>query len=406
MKRIGILSAVTLLLCACGGDKVISENDTNRPADLVTFEATLPVKLAWSAQLNIDDKRRGFSLLPVEYDGQIFTTEANGRIASYDAVSGKFRWDIKLDAKLSAGAGAGNGLLVVGSEDGELFGLDTKRGAIRWRTPLSSEILAAPQVTADKVIASIGDGKVVALDALTGQRIWVSSNTVPALSLRGGGRPVIAGERVIVGFASGHLAAFNLHNGKRLWETAVAVSRGRSEIERLVDIDSTPRVFDNMIYTVTYQGQVAALSLENGQIVWSREASSYVDIAVDEGHVFFSDNSGELWALDRTSGATLWRQDKLHGRATTAPALLGDYIAVGDFQGYLHWMTSVDGRFVARVRMDDADRRAVVSGKVSVDEDTPTFAVVGGIRIAPWASNQKLYVRDENGVLAAFKTGS
>jgi len=406
MKRIGFLSAVALLLCACGGDKVISENDTDRPADLVTFDAILPVQLAWSAQLNIDAKRRGFGLVPVEYEGQIFTTESNGRVACYDAVRGSLRWDIKLDARLSSGAGAANGLLVVGSEDGELFGLDTQRGDIKWRTPLSSEILSAPQITADKVIVSIGDGKVVALDARTGQRIWVSSNTVPALSLRGGGRPVVAGERIIVGFASGHLAAFNLHNGKRLWETAVAVSRGRSEIERLVDIDSTPRVFDNMIYTVTYQGQIAALTLDNGQIVWSREASSYADIAIDENHVYYSDNSGELWALDRTSGATLWRQDKLHGRATTAPALLGDYIAVGDFQGYLHWMTRADGHFVARVRMDDADRRAVVSGKVNYDEETPTFSVPGGIRLAPWAANQKMYVRDENGVLAAFRTGS
>ncbi len=406
MKQLGSISTLALLLCACGGDKVISENDTNRPAELVVFEATLPVQLAWSAQLNLDTQRRGFSLTPVEYDGQIFTTESNGRVASYDAVRGSFRWDIKLDARLSAGASAGNGLLVVGSEDGELFGLDIQRGDIKWRTPLSSEILAAPQITADKVIVSSGDGKVVALDARTGQRIWVSSNTVPALSLRGGGRPVVAGERVIVGFASGHLAAFNLHNGKRLWETAVAVSRGRSEIERLVDVDTTPRVFDNMIYAVTYQGQIAALTLESGQIVWSREASSYVDIAVDEGQVYFSDNSGELWALDRTSGATLWRQDKLHGRATTAPALLGDYVAVGDFQGYLHWMTRVDGRFVARVRMDDAGRRAVVSGKVSVDEETPIFSVPGGIRITPWVANQKLYVRDENGVLAAFRTGS
>jgi outer membrane protein assembly factor BamB len=406
MKKTGTLSALALLLCACSGDKVISENETIRPADLVTFEATVPVKLAWSAQLNIDAKRRGFSLVPVEYEGQIFTTESNGRVACYDAARGTFRWDVKLDARLSSGAGVGNGLLVVGSEDGELFELDTQRGDIKWRTPLSSEILAAPQVAADKVLVSIGDGKVVALDARTGQRIWVSSNTVPALSLRGGGRPVVVGERVIVGFASGHLAAFNLHNGKRLWETAVAVSRGRSEIERLIDIDSTPRVFDNMIYTVTYQGQIAALTLDSGQIVWSREASSYADIAIDDSHVYYSDNNGELWALDRTSGATLWRQDKLHGRATTAPALLGDYVAVGDFQGYIHWMTRADGRFVARVRMDDADRRAVVSGKVNFDEETPIFSVPGGIRLAPWAANQKLYVRDENGVLAAFRTGS
>ena len=406
MKHICILSALALLLSACGGDKVISENEADHPAELVKFEPTLPVQFAWSAQLNLDPKRRGFSLVPVEYDGQIFTTESNGRVACYDAVRGTFRWDIKLNAKLSAGAGAGNGLLMVGSEDGELFGLDLQSGETKWRTSLSSEILAAPQVTADKVIVSIGDGKVVALDTRTGQRIWVSSNTVPALSLRGAGRPVVAGERIIVGFASGHLAAFNLHNGKRLWETAVAVSRGRSEIERLIDIDSTPRVIDNMIYTVTYQGQIAALTLDSGQIVWSRDASSYVDIAVDEGHVYYSDNSGELWALDRTSGATLWRQDKLHGRATTAPALLGKYVAVGDFQGYIHWMTRADGRFVARVRMSDAGRRAVVSGKVSYDGETPTFSSPGGIRIAPWVANQTLYVRDENGVLAAFNAGS
>lgn len=405
MRRTAIV-LLPFLLAACGGKETVSEYSATRPAELVEFQPTLSVQMAWSAQLNRDTGRRGFNLQPLEHDGKIYVAESQGRIAAYDATKGTLVWERIIAPTLSSGLAVGDDAILVGTEDGEVLALDRVTGSQKWRTALSSEILAAPQLAAGKVIIGLNDGRVIALDAATGHRIWISANNVPALSLRGSGRPVVIGERVIAGFANGHLAAFNLHNGKRLWETAVAVSRGRSEIERLVDIDATPKVVDGVIYTVAYQGQVAAMSLESGQILWSRDASSATDIAVDGQHVYFSDSNGELWALDRKSGATYWRQDKLRGRNITAPAQMGDHVVVGDFEGYVHWMARDDGHFVARTRMIDADRKAVVAGKVYLPEEETGTEVKRPIRIAPLVGAQSLYLRDENGVLAAYKIGS
>ena len=406
MMRRPVIALLTFLLAACGGKETVSEYSASRPADLVNFQPTLSVKIAWSAQLNRDTRRRGFNLAPVERDGKIYVAESQGRIAAYDATTGKLAWEHIIEPTLSSGLAVGDGVILVGTEDGEVLALDSVTGAPKWRTALSSEVLAAPQLAAGKVIVGLNDGRVIALDVATGHRIWISANNVPALSLRGIGRPVVIGERVVAGFANGHLAAFNLHNGKRLWETTVAVSRGRSEIERLVDVDANPLVVDGVIYSVTYQGQVAAIALENGQILWARDASSATDIAVDDQHVYFSDSSGELWALDRKSGATYWRQDKLHGRSITAPARWGEYVVVGDFEGYVHWMARSDGHFVARTRMIDADRKAVVAGKVYLPEDDTGIDAKRPIRIAPLAGTQSLYLRDENGVLVAYQIGS
>jgi outer membrane protein assembly factor BamB len=403
MTRIACVIAAAMLLGACGGDEVVSENNALRPAELVVFEPSVPVELAWSAQLNRDPRPRQFNLAPQIRDGRIFVAERGGRVAAYDTTSGVLRWEQKLDATLSAGAGVGEGLMLVGGEDGDLFALDVDSGSLKWRATVSSEILAAPQIGAGKVLVSVNDGKVIAFDAQRGQKIWISNNNVPALSLRGGGRPVIVGERVIAGFANGHVAAFNLHNGKRLWETAVAVAKGRSEIERLVDVDTTPRVLDGTVYCATYQGQVAALSLESGQILWSRDTSTFTDLIVDESRVYYSDASSELWALDRKTGATLWRQDKLRGRMITGPALSGDHIVVGDFQGYAHWMRRDDGHFVARTDMKDADRRAVVAGQVHLPEDEDVFRVPEGILITPAVAADGVYIRDGNGILAAYR---
>jgi outer membrane protein assembly factor BamB len=407
MTRFILILNMVVLLAACSSEQVITEDSALRPAELVAFDPTLSVKLSWSVQLNRDDRRRGFDLAPVARDGAIFVTETGGRVAAYDALTGALRWERLLNITLSSGPGVGDGAVMLGSEDGELIVLETADGATRWRATTSSEILAAPQISAGKVVISVNDGKIVAYDAQNGQRLWVSANTVPALSLRGGGRPVIVGERVIVGFANGSIAAFNLNNGKRLWETAVAVPKGRTEIERLVDVDTTPRIAGGVVYAVAYQGQVAALSIENGQTLWSREGSSFTDFVIDESRLYFTDATSQLWALDRKTGATLWRQEQLRARLVTGPALLDEYLVVGDFQGYVHWMRREDGHFVARTHMKEADRRAVVAGKVFLPEDDESsFRQRAGIRVSPWVVGDQIYVRDENGVLAAYRVGS
>jgi outer membrane protein assembly factor BamB len=405
MKRIA-LAIVALALHACGGDDVVTENITSRPAPLVAFEPTAAVKLVWSAQLNPDTKRRGFSLAPVVHDGKVFSTEATGRVAAYDAASGALRWEKVFEATISSGAGAAQGVVALGLENGELVALDAATGAEKFRAPLSSELLSAPQIAAGKIVVCTSDGKVSAFDAGAGNRIWSAANIIPALTLRGSGRPVVVGERVVVGFPNGHVAAFNLQNGKRLWETTVAVAKGRSEIERLVDIDATPRVFDGVVYAAAYQGQIAAVALDSGQTLWTRDASTYVDIAVDQARIYLAGADGQVWALDRGTGASLWRQEQLRGRLLSAPVVVGALLAVGDFQGYLHWLNAADGHFAARESMRDANRRATVSGAVFLPDDYPTYPDPAPIRATPWAGDDRLFVRDENGILAAYQAGS
>lgn len=405
IRKLALVVALAALH-GCGGGDVVTESISSKPAELVVFEPSVAVKLAWSAQLNYDAKRRGFALAPVLHEGKVIVTEAGGRVAAYDAGSGELRWEKLFEETLSSGAGAGQGMIAFGSEDGELIVLSSADGALKLRASLSSELLSAPQIGADRIVVCLNDGKVIAFDMASGQRIWSSANNVPALSLRGSGRPVIVGERVVVGFANGHVAAFNLINGKRLWETTVAMAKGRSEIERLVDIDATPRVVDGVVYAASYQGQVAALALDSGQTLWTREASTFVDVAVDQARVYVADADGQLWALDRKSGTPLWRQEQLRGRMLSAPVRTGDLVAVGDFQGYVHWLNADDGHFVARSNMMDANRRAVVSGAVYLPDEQLVNFNHAPIRAAPWAGDDNLFVRDENGILAAFRSGS
>ncbi len=405
MRKTALVLAVALVH-GCGGGDVVTENISSKPAELVTFEPTVPIKLEWSAQLNFDVKRRGFSLPPVLSEGSVFVTEATGRVAAYRADNGALRWEKVFDEVISSGVGAGSGVVAFALENGELVALSSVDGSQKFRAPLSSELLSAPQISGDKIIVCLNDGRVIAFDATSGQRIWISANNVPALSLRGSGRPVIVGERVIVGFANGHVAAFNLLNGRRLWETTVAVAKGRSEIERLVDVDATPRVVDGVVYAASYQGQIAALAIDTGQTIWTRDASTYVDVAVDQLRVYIADADGQLWALDRKSGAPLWRQEQLHGRKLSGPVRAGDLVAVGDFQGYVHWLKADDGHFVARSNMMDANRRAVVAGAVRLQEEESGLPEPAPIRATPGSDADSLFVRDENGILAAFRSGS
>ncbi len=406
MKAWIALAVALIALQGCGGSDVVTENINSRPAPLVEFEPTAAIKLAWSAQLNPDTKRRGFSLSPVVFEGKVIATEATGRVSAYDAASGKLQWEKLLDQTISAGAGAGQGLVVVGLESGEIVALDVANGSEKFRAPLSSELLSAPQISGGKIVLCTSDGKVSAFDAGSGQRIWSAANNIPALTLRGAGRPIIVGERVVVGFSNGHVAVFNVSNGKRLWETTVAVPKGRSEIERLVDIDATPRVFDGTIYAAGYQGQVAALALETGQTLWTRDTSTYVDMTLDAARVYLAAADGQIWALDRKTGASLWRQEQLRGRLLSAPVLVGSLLALGDYQGYVHWLNASDGKFAARSSMRDANSRATVSGSVYLPEDYPTFPDPAPIRATPWGDSERVFVRDENGILAAFQAGS
>ena len=268
------------------------------------------------------------------------------------------------------GIGGGMEAVYVGSDKGLLVALNEADGKELWRTQLTSEVLA-PATSANGIVVSrTSDGRVTGISADDGKVIWSYQRAVPLLSLRGAGRPVIAGDTVIAGYDNGKLVALTLNDGKVIWEKSIAIPRGRTELERLVDIDADPVVIDDTAYVVTYQGQLAAVDINSGRVSWSRDMSSQIGLdAAYRDAVYVTDDQGYVWAVQDGSGDALWRQTRLLRRQVTAPAIAGNYIVVGDFEGYIHWIARDDGRFVSRQQLSDGpiySKPLVINGIVYV----------------------------------------
>lgn len=366
---------LVLVLVGCSSSGPIRE-----PAALEEISAAHPVKVLWSNSTSSDRLNLVYDrLAPVVADGKLYTASANGMVYAFDIASGKQQWQQRFDLVITGGVGLNQELLFVGSAKGEVVALNRNGGALQWRTTLSSEILAPPVATANQLIVRCVDGNVYALNAENGQQLWHYQGSVPALSLRGDGTPVVAGDNVLLGLANGRIAALSLYDGSVIWESSVMVAQGRTDLERMVDVDATPIVSDDTVYAVAYQGKVVALSRLTGSIVWSRDIGSSAGLGLDEHHLYVVDDQDQLWALDRNSGASLWKSDKLKYRDLSAPVPVKEAVVVGDAEGYLHWLSLEDGHIIARHQVD-AD----------------------GIRIAPVVVNGVLYVRSKNGDLEAL----
>ena len=381
--------AVTLALSAlagCGlgqkvGDLITSNDDAIEPAELVEFEPTLDVVRAWSGSVGKGSDDHYLKLTPSIRDGIVYAAERGGRVRAVELESGRELWETKIKKLLISGApGASPEVVVIGGSEAEVVALASADGTELWRTTVSSEVLAPPQVSGNTVLVRSGDGKLHALNAQSGARQWIYDRSVPILTLRGSSAPVVYRDTVIAGFDSGRLAALELGSGKALWETRIAIPSGRSDLERMVDIDSTPVIRGDTVYVASFQGQVAAVTLATGQIQWTREISSYAGLAVDGTAVYVADAESSIWALDRLTGSSLWKQDALYARRITAPTVFRDHVIVGDFEGYLHWMSPVDGSFKAR---SSASNKALL--------------------IAPLAAGETLLSFASNGKMAAFR---
>jgi outer membrane protein assembly factor BamB len=271
-------------------------------------------------------------------------------------------------------------MVLVGTQKGELIALNETDGKERWRSRLTSEVLARPIAGENIVVARTADGRVTGLSADEGKVLWSYQRSVPLLSLRGAGAPVIADGRVIAGYDNGKLVALSINDGKVIWEKSVAVPRGRTELDRLVDIDADPVVINDTVYAVTYQGNVAGVDLTSGQTLWSREMSSQIGLAAVYGEaVYVTDDEGNVWSVQDGSGDALWRQTRLVRRQVTGPAVAGDYVVVADLEGYVHWIARNDGRFVARQQITDVAIRSqpfVVDGVLYITAVDGTIAAV------------------------------
>jgi outer membrane protein assembly factor BamB len=336
------------------GNWMGGEDNSTPPTPLEEFAPTVGVKKLWSTSVGKGTDEQFLKLVPTLVGDRIYTAERRGHVGVYISATGKNIWTTDLDELISGGPGVGEGLVLVGTSKGEIVALNEADGKQRWRTAVSSEVLAPPRAAMGVVVAHTGDGSITALDATDGKRLWSYERATPTLTLRGSSAPLIADNMVIAGFDNGSLVALDIKTGKVEWEAIIAVSTGRSDLDRMVDIDGEPLRMGDTIYVATFQGRVAAVSLASGEVRWARDFSSYAGIAVDDSYLYLTDASGVIWAFDRETGTAVWRQEKLRARAPTAGAIVGDYVVIGDLEGYLHWLRRSDGQFAARERVDDS----------------------------------------------------
>jgi outer membrane protein assembly factor BamB len=330
------------------------EKDVEPPAELVDFDATRRIERVWNASVGGDAEIQRLGLGLGANSTHVFGAGRGGDVAAFAIETGRQAWRTETRASLSGGTGADDSLVAVGSIDGEVIALDANTGAERWRARVSGEVLSAPAVSENIVAVRTVDGRLRGLSATDGREVWLHEQQVPRLSLRGASRPVISGDLVICGFDNGKVVAVNLADGALAWETPVTPPRGRTELERLVDIDSAVVVSGNDVFTVGFQGRVAMLARDTGQIWWSREASSHRGVGVDDNAVYLSSAEGEVVALRRTTGVELWRQNAFARRGLSAPAAHEGGVVVGDFQGYVHVLDAASGALAARAGSLDA----------------------------------------------------
>ena len=342
---LGAASSALLGGCAMfGGDR-----DDEVPG-LAPIEPLAAVETPWSADAGSGIGRDWLVLTPAVAGGRIYVADARGRVSAWDAASGRSVWRTDTDADITGGVGAGGGLVLAGTGDGEVIALDQATGGVAWRTQLTSEVLSRPRLAGDRVVARTLDGKLYGLDAASGEARWVHDGGVPALTVRGAGAPVIESGVAITGFDNGRVAAVRSATGELVWEGLVADPRGRSELERLADVDTEAVVEGGVVYAASYERAVAAFDAETGRPLWRRNIASRSGLAADADLVYVADTDGSVQALDRVSGAGVWTQASLAGRAPAWPVVHGAYVAVTDIEGYVHWLRREDGRPAARTR--------------------------------------------------------
>jgi outer membrane protein assembly factor BamB len=340
--------AALLIAAGCSKDK-----DVEPPAALVNFPAKLPVKKIWGEGVGGGKKQLvlRLGLGPAVDNGVVFAASHKGEVLAASLDTGRHLWVKKLKIPISAGPGAGAGLVVVGSSKGTVVTLDGATGRELWRARLNSELLSAPAINEKIVVIRSVDGRLHGLDAHTGKELWSVEQQVPRLSLRGTATPVIVKEVAICGFDNGKVMAVSLNNGDTVWDTALASPHGRTELDRLIDIDSTVRVVGDNVFAAGFQGRTAMLALDSGQIWWGHDMSSYRGLAVDDDNLYVTQSDGIVVALRQRDGSELWRNQKLKLRRLSTPVLTSTAVAVADFQGYLHWLDKTTGELVARERV-------------------------------------------------------
>ena len=365
------------LLAGCAGKQ---EETRYSPKELQRFEASAELKRDWRQRAGRGLGRAAYPISPALDGETIFAADERGRVMAFAADSGQQRWQTDLDVGVSSGLSAVAGHVYLGTRNGEVLALNQANGDIAWRARVSSEVLAPPQPSQQLLVVQSVDGTVTALDRQSGQERWVYSASQPSLTLRGTGTPTVIDPVTFAGFANGRLVTLDNRNGQPLWERRIAVSQGRSEIERMVDLSSQPVLTpDGRLFVTSYNGRLAALDAASGDVLWQRELSSHLTPVLVGDRLLTVNEMSHVLAFDAHSGEELWRNRDLQNRQLTAPAFADGNLVVGDFEGYLHLIDIQSGRFTARTRVDSS-----------------------GISVRPLTDYRRIYVLANDGRLEAL----
>ncbi len=366
-----LLGALLATGCSLFGDK---DEPIDPPAELTDFDAAFRVSQEWDLRIGDGSEFLMLALSPAVEGGRVYAGTHDGKVIAVDAESGRRVWAVDTKLELSAGPGVGEGMVVFGTSDGAVIALDALEGTGKWNVSVSGEVLSSPAVGNGMVITRTVDGRLRALDAADGSEFWNIEQQVPRLSLRGNSSPAIVGTAVVAGFDNGRIAAYDLDDGDIRWENVIAPASGKTELERLADVDAAIVAVGQDLYAASYNGRVASLAAESGQVMWSQEVGSYEAPGADWTALYVTSSSGDVIALSRSSGAILWTQEALHQRGVTAPAASGNSVVVGDFEGYVHWLSAVTGALEARARVD----KAAIVGRPVTAGDLVVFQTESG----------------------------
>ena len=354
--------AAAFLLSGCSGapsmnplDWFSSAPSGPKPAELPVLTNAQSVKVLWSASIGAAE---GFFFSPIMVGDGVYAASRAGNVTRLDTASGQSKWRVSLGKRISSGVGGDATLVVLASEDGEVFALDAQSGVVKWRARVSSEVLAQPKVGEGLVLVRSADSKIFAFGVEDGKRRWVYQRPAAALIVRSPVGLTIHLGSAYAGFSGGKLAAISLANGASRWEATVSLPKGATELERVTDIVGDPSAQGREVCAAAYQGRVACYDAQNGNQLWSREMSTLTGVAFDARYAFVSDDKGAVHALDRNNGRSVWKQDRLAHRQLSLPLPLGTEIAVGDLQGYVHFLARESGTFLARFATDGSALRA------------------------------------------------
>lgn len=402
-RNLALASLCLLFLSGCSwfswlpwvdGDKK-KDNESLKPAKLTKYEPEVSVQRLWKASVGKGLGRKYLRIRPAILADQIYAADGYGRVEAFDRFTGKRTWRAQLDAEsggflsglnlldrtdpsfVSGGVGVGGGQVYIGTTNGELLAFSASDGTLNWRQKVDGEVLA-PAITGEGLVfVQTIDGSLMALEIETGEVRWEIDNQVPILTLRGTATPVYEAGVVYAGFASGAVVAVRAENGEPIWNHLVMLPEGRSELERMVDVDSTPLLAGPMVYAVAYQGNLRGLRRQDGNPLWELPMSSFLDLDTGYGHVYVVDEDDTIIAVDTRTAEESWRQDALARRKLSSPIAFSNYLAVTDDDGYIHILAQSDGRLLGRRKLDG---KGVRSRMVYADGTLYAFGNSGSLQ--------------------------